>query len=727
MSKIFKSVVKIIGAVVSVVFPGIGTVIGAALFTAVSVHDKAQARKEAKRAADAAQAINTMVRNSIMYRRIVIGERRVGGMWWYADTTSDKKYFYLQLALCEGPIESIGDILFDNEVVPLDGSGNATGKYEGYVRVSKHLGSNSQVADSDFVSERSDFTSDHRALGVAYISVRLKWSSKKFRGIPNISAVVRGLNNIYDFRDSTTKYTNNSALALAHYLTLEQLGPNLDRDTEIDSTLAQSAANSCDETVPLEAAGNFTVSVATDAQTINSSNHGLHNGQIVTPTSTGSLPSGLSSGTDYYVSSAMADSFKLSATLHGSEITMSSDGTGTHSFTAKERRYTFNGVISTEDNPEEIIGAIATSMAGTAIYTQGKEHIRAGVYVAPTTTILESHIHGDDTEFSPKQSKRDRFNLVKGVWVGAKNRWNPTDYPVVKNSAYITNDGEELPFSLDLAATNSPTMAQRIAKVFLEKARSERSLSIKTSLEMIRLVPGSTCLVTLPRYGLSAVPFDIDYIGRAYDEGKLMIELKLSETASSVYSWSSSEEGAINDAPAPELVDFGDISAPSNMIATNGSGRNLVSVVLSWDRTTDEAVLEGGFTRVRFKKNADSDFQEASIIAGDAESFEITDLEPAVAYDFEVYFQGVTRAESPAASITNHTTAASSLSASAYTHTQPIPSATWVINHNLGYRPGNVAVIDGSGAEVEGVQSVGTETSLTITFNSLISGTAYLS
>jgi len=61
-----------------------------------------------------------------------------------------------------------------------------------------------------------------------------------------------------------------------------------------------------------------------------------------------------------------------------------------------------------------------------------------------------------------------------------------------------------------------------------------------------------------------------------------------------------------------------------------------------------------------------------------------------------------------------------------YTYTQATPSATWTINHNLGYNP-NLTVQDSAGTIVEGEISYTNSNSLTVTFSAAFSGYAYLS
>lgn len=49
------------------------------------------------------------------------------------------------------------------------------------------------MADSDLVSEDTNWTSNHRLRGIAYLYVRLKFSNDVFpNGIPNITCIIKG-------------------------------------------------------------------------------------------------------------------------------------------------------------------------------------------------------------------------------------------------------------------------------------------------------------------------------------------------------------------------------------------------------------------------------------------------------------------------------------------------------------------------------------------------------
>jgi len=197
-----------------------------------------------------------MVKQPITARRAVYGETRVSGPLAFIESTDDDQYLHLVVLLASHECQQISTIYLNDEALTLDGSGNATApsRYNGKVRVKKRLGTTTQTADSDLVSEVDGWTADHRLQGIAYIYVRLEFDADAFpNGIPNISALVQG-KKLYDPRDTTTAYSTNPALVIRDYLTNASYGFAAASD-EIDDTAFQTAANICDESVTLAAGG----------------------------------------------------------------------------------------------------------------------------------------------------------------------------------------------------------------------------------------------------------------------------------------------------------------------------------------------------------------------------------------------------------------------------------------------------------------------------------------
>ena len=122
------------------------------------------------------------------------------------------------------------------------------------VRVKKHLGADNQVADIDMVQDISGWTNEHKLSGIAYLYVSLKYDNDAFpNGIPNVSAEIKG-KKLLDFRNGSTAYSANPALALYDYLSDTRFG--LATPTaNIDTTSFTTVANVCDEDISLAAGG----------------------------------------------------------------------------------------------------------------------------------------------------------------------------------------------------------------------------------------------------------------------------------------------------------------------------------------------------------------------------------------------------------------------------------------------------------------------------------------
>lgn len=62
-----------------------------------------------------------------------------------------------------------------------------------------------------------------------------------------------------------------------------------------------------------------------------------------------------------------------------------------------------------------------------------------------------------------------------------------------------------------------------------------------------------------------------------------------------------------------------------------------------------------------------------------------------------------------------------------YSHSQSPASADWLVNHNLGYNPGGITVIDSGGTPWEGVVEYIDANNLMIHFTTAFGGTAQVS
>jgi len=201
-----------------------------------------------------------MVRSPIAARSIIYGRSRVSGTLVYISTTGTKNEFLnIVVTLAGHEVESIDEIYFNDELVPLTGTNNFPDPgslYDGVALINKKRGVPGDAADADLELATAGltdgkWTANHKLSGIAYLYVRLTWDAEKFpSGIPNISAVIRG-KQVFDPRTSTTAYSANAALCLRDYLTDSTLGMGMSA-AEIDDTAFTVAANICDEQVEIK-------------------------------------------------------------------------------------------------------------------------------------------------------------------------------------------------------------------------------------------------------------------------------------------------------------------------------------------------------------------------------------------------------------------------------------------------------------------------------------------
>jgi hypothetical protein len=421
------------------------------------------------------------------------------------------------------------------------------------VRIKQHLGSDTQVADVDLVSEVSQWTTAHRLQGIAYLYVRLKYDADAFpSGIPNISAEIKG-KKILDFRTGSTAFSSNPALVLYDYLSDTRFGLSVPT-SQIDTTSFTTVANICDE-----------------------------------------------------------------------DISLAGGGT--------ENRYEAHGIIYSNVQPMQAIDEIIGSMLGVLSYSNGKFILAGGKFVSPTITLDEDDFRGG-ISIQTKQSRRNLFNTVKGIFTSPSSNWQPSDYPMVTSSTFVSEDNDETIFgNVDLPFTTSPTMAQRIAKVVLFKNRQQMVLQAPMKLSAFKLQVGDTVTINNTRLGFSSKIFQVADWTFISDETDVGVDLILQETSSSVFDWSAEESQFISDnttLPSAETVSAPSLELSDIMRAYSGVVTTFLLVkATSGQGTTNEIEAE--------YRNTSTDTEYTTLgkakTVGGSVKFELANAEDGMTYE----------------------------------------------------------------------------------------------
>lgn len=696
--------------------------------------------------------------------KLHFGRLRLGGARTLVEKTGGNSgSLHMLITLSANPLKGLDEIWFNDEVVPLDGSGNATGKYAGYAKVIFGDGTPSGDAALNAALKAAlpdKWTDDHKQTGCAKIYVRLEWSNDLYGGaMPNITAICRCETSITDPRDASVGWTDNAALALARYLTTAANNGGFGSGWgEIDTTELSAAANICDEMVSLRAKSTtFTAVAATDLLTLADGNMNLLTGSRVRLTTSGALPGGLSTATDYYwinvgaltgklatsadnakagtaiditsagtgtqtiqISTAftadaatdritLADSagrlrtgmrvrlttdgtlpgglatgtdyyFCETGTLKGGLATslanarartlidITSAGTGTHQIIANaEPRYTANGTVDSKDTPETIINNFLSAMGGRLIRANGKWIVRAGAWIASSKTIGQDDL-ADSFKVQWRREPRDLYNGVKGTFTDPDSSWQATDFPSVAPAAYLSEDqGIRAWTSLPLPFTTSASMAQRLARIELERNRRQIATTLALKLSCLGILGGDTVAFDWSRYGWSGKTFEVTRFKlntRTTDDGQAIVcEGDFAEIDANVFAWTpTTDEAYMTPSPRTNLPSASTVQPPTSMALSSGTaeldkridGTVFSRLKVSWTAPADAYVTSGGLIEVQYKKSADVAWQPSEFTLGSATFYRILDVQDGVAYDVQIRARNYLGATSAWVTVTGH-------------------------------------------------------------------------
>ena len=187
-------------------------------------------------------------------RKIIYGQARVGGnVVFIAHSGDDNKYLHLAVVFATHYINSYEEVWFNDNKI-WTASGGFQSDWGTYVTMdTTKLGTAAQSASS-ILTPITEWTSDHKLSGIAYIAFKLEWNQDKFpQGVPNITAVIKG-KRVFDPRTNVTAYSTNPALCVRDYLLDSTYGLG-EINANIDSDALEAAADLCDEQVSLDGGG----------------------------------------------------------------------------------------------------------------------------------------------------------------------------------------------------------------------------------------------------------------------------------------------------------------------------------------------------------------------------------------------------------------------------------------------------------------------------------------
>jgi len=321
------------------------------------------------------------------------------------------------------------------------------------------------------------------------------------------------------------------------------------------------------------------------------------------------------------------DSFNEAIVLCNEQVTLDAGGT--------EDRYTINGVVDTSASPKQVIEEMLLSMGGKLVYAAGKFKLIGAEYRTPTVTLDEDDIISDITVIT-KNSARDFYNGVRGVFSNPADLYQPTEYPVVESSTYQNIDGITRYTQLDLPYTTSSATAQRLAKVLLNQSRQEVTIQMRCKLTALNITVGDNIYVNNTRLGFTNKVFEVGSVAISPQaDGSLGVDIMAREINESTYDWTATDEQALIANAAPYANNFA-VPAPTNLSVTSSASINEDgTAVTTWSASwTDSEARNFATYEVQWKTavetNYHSTYTKETSISG------VGDVVPGQSYTFRV-------------------------------------------------------------------------------------------
>ena len=455
---------------------------------------------------------------------IVYGERQVGIARVFVESSgTNNQYLYMAGVLCEGGgngIESVDEIYVNDKLVVWSGTltdgtlrtvnSSDTNFYKdgaSLISVQAFYGLDNQPVSS-ILDESTNWGSNHKLSGVAYLAFKFTWNQDAFSSLPEVKVVLKG-KKIYDPRLDSTKggsgshrqdtastwtYSPNSALCLLDYLRNTRYGKGLPNSAfETNYASFKTSANICETQV-----------------------------------------------TPYTSAPADIDLFQT------------------------------NLVIDTEQKVIDNVRELLNPMRAIFTYTQGKYFLIIENIGSSQLSLNADNIIGGIKIFGEK--KNTKYNRVIGTFVNPDKEWqeDTITFPPADDSGLPVGDryatllaednGTQLEGNFTFQGITNPYQAEELCEIILRRSRNALAVEVMVTSEALNLTIGDLVDLTYSTGGFSAKPFRVYGLSINTDS---TVSLKLIEHQDNFYTWTEKAEApTIADTTLPNP---NNVSAPASV------------------------------------------------------------------------------------------------------------------------------------------------------------------
>ena len=491
-------------------------------------------------------------------QHFVYGEVRKGGtVSFYETTGTDNKFLHQIIVLAGHEINSIEQIFINDKIISVDSDGFVTGdRWDSKIRIYYHLGDQTSVTD--------DFSN---VSGKNLNNTLITDSELTGDDALDINFVGKGMAYLYVRHEYDREVFSNGIPTITAQIKGKKIFD------------PRKAGHVSDTPSTWEYSSNAALCI----RDFISSEYGL--------------------GDD-----------KIDDTSFAAAANECDEDVATESEIITEKRYTINGVVSSNRPIGGVLEDMVPSCAGTLFYGAGKWMLKAGAYTSPVKTFTADDFRSG-IDLDTKVSFRDTFNAVQGTYPSKDNSYITSDYPKISDATYLSQDNnEESVLDLPLNYTTSTYTAQRLAKLTLLRGRQQMTFSADFGTEAMEVEVGDIVQITHDRYSFSSKQFEVISWQMAVNEqAGLVVRMTLRETSQSAFAWNTSDATAatVRATIVPSVTDtatIGQVTA-TNTGFVDGDGTFVSRVTLNWPD-----VVGGNFSHYEVDHKLSSDSQYKTII-----------------------------------------------------------------------------------------------------------------
>ena len=628
----------------------------------VANYEQRRAQRAAKKAFEASlRDRQEVIRSSVAPKPILYGETVCGGVLTYVAVTGDTKQFcHLVVTLASHEIEAIDDIFFnDVSIGPLDGNGDVQSGSD-YYKVDENVAG----YEDDTVSGQTYTLAETPKAGTLRVTIQETGDGGTVDITPD--SVV---GNVVTISSADASTYNGQAIyfnyrydeGFPHVHVVKYLGTQTTADSELvtDTASLGDGAWTTDHVGDGQAYIYIRLKYDTDIfqSGIPQMKFKVRGKKLYDPrTTTTSYSNNAALAIYDYLTSAEGfgcASTEINSTLINAAANVCDEDVQIAA-SETQKRYTVNGILSTEDDRLQNLERLLGSMAGDAVFSQGKWNVYAGAYRSPSLTFTDDDLTNTDAiTIQSRTPRRDLFNYIKGVYVEPTKSWQATDFPPIGSATYVGYDGNDtITKDVEFQYVTDVYRAQRLATIVLQQARLALVVRASFNLKAYNLQPGDTIQLTISRYGWTSKVFRVLERSFSMQSG---VTLTLKEEASAAYDWSYTGLVPIASGETSNaLPTQRDILAPSNLTAVSSNatvkalpdGTEIPRILVQWTPPADDRVTVGGYIEIEYKESTESVWNTAPRVEGSIARVYIEPVEANRRYDVRIRSVSVTGTKS---------------------------------------------------------------------------------